>query len=181
MRTRTLGRSGLEVSAIGLGCMGMSYAYGPAGDRREMIALIRAAVDRGVTLFDTADIYDDGVSETILGQALHGHRDSVILATKVYYPMSDDPHDRGLSRQHIATSIDRSLARPLSETPTASSLGRKSDIALHGSVQAYTCIFGTIAVGSRSFAAAMPRTVPAVRSSRSPSWRRRTSRCCLRR
>jgi hypothetical protein len=61
-----------------------------------------------------------------------------------------------------STRIDRSLARPLSETPIASSLGRKSDIALHGSVQAYTSIFGTIAVGSRSFAAAMPRTVPSL-------------------
>ena len=76
MQTRTLGSSGLEVSAIGLGCMGMSSGYGPAGDHEEMISLIRAAVDRGVTFFDTAEVYGPFVNEELVGEALAPVRES---------------------------------------------------------------------------------------------------------
>src|SRR4051794_29291830 len=82
METRTLGTSGLEVSALGLGCMGMSYGYGPAGDTSEMAALIRSAVDDGVTFFDTAQVYGPFTNETLVGEALAPIRDQVVIATK---------------------------------------------------------------------------------------------------
>lgn len=82
MEYRKLGRSGLEVSAVGLGCMGMSYAYGEPADRSEMIALIRGAVEKGVTLFDTAEAYGPYTNEELLGEALEPYRDRVVIATK---------------------------------------------------------------------------------------------------
>ncbi len=82
MQKRKLGRSGLEVSAIGLGCMGMSFAYGTPPDRKEMIALLRAAVDRGVTFFDTAEVYGPFTNEELVGEALAPVRDRVVIATK---------------------------------------------------------------------------------------------------
>jgi aryl-alcohol dehydrogenase-like predicted oxidoreductase len=91
MQTRMLGQGRLEVSALGLGCMGMSYAYGPAGDEQEMIALVRAAVERGVTFFDTAEIYGPHTNEILLGKALAPYRDRVVIATKFGFgPASDD-------------------------------------------------------------------------------------------
>lgn len=90
MKTRVLGRSGLEVSALGLGCMGMSWAYGPAGHRGEMIELIRAAVDLGVTFFDTAEVYGPYVNEELLGEALQPLRDRVVIATKFGFKL--DPN-----------------------------------------------------------------------------------------
>ncbi|MEP6851659.1 MAG: aldo/keto reductase, partial [bacterium] len=80
--TRALGRSGLEVSAIGLGCMGMSHGYGPAGNRQEMVALLGAAVERGVTFFDTAEVYGPFVNEELVGEGLAPFRDDVVIATK---------------------------------------------------------------------------------------------------
>src|SRR5689334_21990778 len=82
MKKRTLGKSGLEVSALGLGCMGMSYGYGPAPDKQEMISLLRAAVDRGVTFFDTAEAYGPYLNEEVVGEALAPVRDRVVIATK---------------------------------------------------------------------------------------------------
>jgi aryl-alcohol dehydrogenase-like predicted oxidoreductase len=82
MQKRVLGRSGLEVSAIGLGCMGLSYGYGPATDREDAIALIRAAYARGVTFFDTAEAYGPGINEEVVGEALEPVRDDVVIATK---------------------------------------------------------------------------------------------------
>ena len=82
MQKRTLGRSGLDVSALGLGCMGLSFGYGPATDRHEAIALIRAAVERGVTFFDTAEAYGPGHNEEVVGEALEPMRDEVVIATK---------------------------------------------------------------------------------------------------
>jgi aryl-alcohol dehydrogenase-like predicted oxidoreductase len=82
MKMRTLGNSGLEVSAIGLGCMGLNYHRGPAPDRREMVALIRAAVDRGVTFFDTAEVYGPFTNEELVGEALQPFRQGVVIATK---------------------------------------------------------------------------------------------------
>jgi aryl-alcohol dehydrogenase-like predicted oxidoreductase len=89
MQKRTLGRSGLEVSALGLGCMGMSFGYGPAGDKSEMIRLIRHAVERGVTLFDTAQIYGPFTTEQLVGEALAPFRIQVVIATKFGFEFDD--------------------------------------------------------------------------------------------
>ena len=82
MKKRILGKSGLEVSALGLGCMGLSFAYGPALDKQEAIRLIRAAYDRGVTFFDTAEAYGPFLNEELLGEALAPFRNEVVIATK---------------------------------------------------------------------------------------------------
>jgi aryl-alcohol dehydrogenase-like predicted oxidoreductase len=91
MQKRTLGNSGLEVSAIGLGCMGMSFSYGPPKDRQEMIALMRTAVERGVTFFDTAEVYGPFTNEALVGEALAPLRDRVVIATKFGFDTSVDP------------------------------------------------------------------------------------------
>jgi len=90
MERRKLGNSGLEVSAIGLGCMGMSFGYGPAHDENEMIALLRAAVERGVTFFDTAQVYGPFVNEELVGKALAPFRDRVVIATKFGFRFDDE-------------------------------------------------------------------------------------------
>src|SRR5882757_4011272 len=82
IQKRKLGKTNLEVSAIGLGCMGMSFSYGPPPDRREMITLLRAAVDRGITFFDTAEVYGPFTNEDLLGEALEPFRKKVVIATK---------------------------------------------------------------------------------------------------
>src|ERR671937_2969979 len=82
MEKRVLGSSGLEVSALGLGCMGMSFGLGPAADRQEMISLIRAAVERGVSFFDTAESYGPYRNEELVGEALAPYREQVVIATK---------------------------------------------------------------------------------------------------
>ena len=82
MQKRKLGKSNLEVSAIGLGCMGLSFGYGPAVDKQERISLIRAAVERGVTFFDTAEVYGPFTNEELVGEALAPFRDRVVIATK---------------------------------------------------------------------------------------------------
>ncbi len=111
MKTRTLGNSGLQVSAIGLGCMGMSAGYGPAGDRNEMIALIRRAVDSGVTFFDTAEAYGPFVNEELVGEALAPFRADVTIATKFGF-VFDSPRLGLCSRpDHIKHVADASLAR----------------------------------------------------------------------
>ncbi len=83
MQKRKLGKSNLEVSAIGLGCMGMSWSYGPAKDKKEMTALLHAAVERGVTFFDTAEVYGPLANEELVGEALAPFRNQVVIATKV--------------------------------------------------------------------------------------------------
>ena len=82
MQKRKLGKNGLEVSAIGLGCLGMTFGYGPAHDKKEMIAVIRAAVERGVTFFDTAEAYGPFTNEELVGEALAPFRRKVVIATK---------------------------------------------------------------------------------------------------
>src|SRR5277367_3553220 len=82
MEKRKLGKSGLDVSAIGLGCMGMSFGYGPPADKREMIALIRTALERGVTFFDTAEVYGPFANEELVGEALAPFHKQVVIATK---------------------------------------------------------------------------------------------------
>ena len=115
MKTRTLGSTGLEVSAIGLGCMGMSYSYGPAKDKQDMIALVRAAVDRGITLFDTAEVYGPLANEELLGEALAPVRDRVIIATKFGWRPARDGEPRWSlldSRpEHIKQVVEGSLKR----------------------------------------------------------------------
>src|SRR5512138_15337 len=91
MQKRILGKSGLEVSAIGLGCMGMSFGYGPPGDKQEMISVIRSAVERGVTFFDTAEVYGPFTNEELVGEALAPLRDQVVIATKFGFDTSVDP------------------------------------------------------------------------------------------
>jgi len=87
MKTRILGNAGLSVSAIGLGCMGMTSAYGDAGDRAEMVALMRNAVDQGITFFDTAEVYGPLINEELVGEALAPVRDKVVIATKFGYAL----------------------------------------------------------------------------------------------
>ena len=90
MQKRKLGRSGLEVSALGLGCMGMSFGYGPPADKKEMISLIRTAVDRGVTFIDTAEAYGPFTNEVLVGEALAPVRDRVVIATKFGFKFDAD-------------------------------------------------------------------------------------------
>jgi aryl-alcohol dehydrogenase-like predicted oxidoreductase len=112
MEKRTLGRD-LEVSAIGLGCMGMSQSYGPSPDRPEMISLIRTAVERGVTLFDTAEVYGPFVNEELVGEALAPFRGEVVVATKFGFQFDDEGRQVGLSSrpEHIKRVADASLRR----------------------------------------------------------------------
>ena len=114
MQKRTLGRSGLEVSAIGLGCMGLNFGYGTAVSKADGIALIRAAVDRGVTFFDTAEVYGPFTNEEMVGEALAPVRNSVVIATK--FGFSIDPatgKQSGLDSrpEHIREVADASLKR----------------------------------------------------------------------
>jgi len=96
MQKRTLGKSGLEVSALGLGCMGMSFSYGPPKDKPEMIALIRAAVERGVTFFDTAEVYGPFINEELVGEALEPFRGQVVIATKFGFDLDPGKDPRGM-------------------------------------------------------------------------------------
>jgi aryl-alcohol dehydrogenase-like predicted oxidoreductase len=93
MQKRRLGKSNLEVSALGLGCMGMSFAYGPPADKKEMVALIRKAVEHGVTFFDTAEAYGPFVNEELVGEALAPFKDKVVIATKFGFKI-ETPQDR---------------------------------------------------------------------------------------
>jgi aryl-alcohol dehydrogenase-like predicted oxidoreductase len=119
MKTRRLGTSGLEVSAIGLGCMGMSFSYGPAADRQEMIGLLRTAVERGVTFFDTAEAYGPYANEELVGEALAPFRGQVVIATKFGFALDPQHDPRGMqgapalnSRpEHIKQVAEASLAR----------------------------------------------------------------------
>jgi aryl-alcohol dehydrogenase-like predicted oxidoreductase len=117
MIKRKLGKSGLEVSALGLGCMGMSHAYGPASDKKEMIKLIRSAVERGVTFFDTAEIYGPFTNEELVGEALAPCRDKVVIATKFGFNIKDGKEAGLDSRpEHIKQAVEGSLKRPKTET-----------------------------------------------------------------
>jgi aryl-alcohol dehydrogenase-like predicted oxidoreductase len=115
MQKRKLGKSGLEVSALGLGCMGMSFGYGPAADKQEMVSLIRTAVERGVTFFDTAEAYGPFINEELVGEALAPFRGQVVIATK--FGFAPDPNGGpqwvGLNSrpQHIKQVAEASLKR----------------------------------------------------------------------
>src|ERR1700741_2411768 len=102
MQKRKLGNSNLEVSAVGLGCMGMSFSYGPPKDKQEMTALLRAAVDRGITFFDTAEVYGPYINEELVGGALATFRKQVVIATKFGFDLSgpdNRPGAPGLNSQ----------------------------------------------------------------------------------
>jgi len=115
MQRRKLGNSNLEVSAIGLGCMGMSFGYGPAADKQEMISLIRTAVERGVTFFDTAEVYGPFTNEELVGEALAPVREQVVIATKFGFKPAPDDESRWSeldSRpEHIKEVAEASLKR----------------------------------------------------------------------
>ena len=110
MQKRTLGNSTLEVSALGLGCMGMSFGYGPAKDTQEMVALLRSAVERGITFFDTAEAYGPFTNEELVGEALAPYRDHVVIATKFGFTFGEP---RGLDSRpaHIKEVAEASLGR----------------------------------------------------------------------
>jgi len=115
MQKRKLGKSNLEVSAVGLGCMGMSFGYGPAGDKKEMISLIRSAVERGVTFFDTAEVYGPFTNEELVGEALSPFRGHVVIATKFGFKPDPNggPQWLGLDSrpEHIKQVAEGSLKR----------------------------------------------------------------------
>ena len=113
MQKRRLGKSNLEVSAIGLGCMGMTFAYGPAADKKEMISLIRSAVERGVTFFDTAEAYGPYANEELVGEALAPFRDQVVIATKFGFKFGPEGKQTGQDSrpEHIREVAEASLKR----------------------------------------------------------------------
>jgi len=119
MQKRQLGKSNLEVSALGLGCMGMSFSYGPPKDKQEMTALLRAAVERGITFFDTAEVYGPFMNEELLGEALAPFRDRLVIATKFGFAINPNSDPRGMkgvpglnSRPpHIKAAVEGSLKR----------------------------------------------------------------------
>jgi aryl-alcohol dehydrogenase-like predicted oxidoreductase len=119
MQKRKLGNSNLEVSAIGLGCMGMSFSYGPPKDKQEMTSVLRAAVERGVTFFDTAEVYGPFLNEELVGEALAPYRDQVVISTKFGFDLAPNFDPRGMkgppglnSRpEHIKEAVEGSLKR----------------------------------------------------------------------
>src|SRR6201987_4672233 len=124
MQKRKLGKSNLEVSAIGLGCMGLSFGYGPAVDKQEGISLIRSAVERDVTFFDTAEVYGPFTNEELVGEALAPFRGQVVIATKFGFDLDPKLDPRGMkgrpglnSRpEHIKEAVEGSLKRLRVET-----------------------------------------------------------------
>lgn len=146
MEYRPLGRTGVQVSKLCLGTM-MFGAWGNA-DHDDSIRIIHAALDAGINFVDTADVYSAGESEEILGKALKGRRDNVVLATKFFVPMGDDPNQRGGSRRWIITEVENSLRRlgtdwidlyqvhrPDPETDIEETLSALSDLVQQGKVR----------------------------------------------
>jgi aryl-alcohol dehydrogenase-like predicted oxidoreductase len=121
MQKRKLGKSNLEVSAIGLGCMGMSFSYGPPKDKQEMTSLLHAAVERGITFFDTAEVYGPFLNEELAGEALGPFRGRVVIATKFGFDLSGSDHRPGAAGlnsrpEHIKQAVEGSLKRLKVET-----------------------------------------------------------------
>src|SRR5579864_9563204 len=121
MQKRKLGKRNLEVSAIGLGCMGMSFSYGPPKDKQEMTSLLHAAVDRGITFFDTAEVYGPFTNEELVGEALAPFRGKVMIATKFGFDLSGSDHRPGAAGlnsqpEHIKQAVEGSLKRLKIET-----------------------------------------------------------------
>src|ERR1700742_3375841 len=118
MQKRTLGKSNLEVSALGLGCMGMSFSYGPPKDKQEMTSLLRTAVERGVTFFDTAEVYGPYLNEELVGEALAGVRSQVVMATKFGFRFDENGKQAGLDSrpENIKKVAEASLKRLKTDT-----------------------------------------------------------------
>src|SRR6266545_3949660 len=118
MQKRKLGKSNLEVSALGLGCMGMSFGYGPPKDKQEMISVIRSAVELGVTFFDTAEVYGPFTNEELVGEALAPVREQVVIATKFGFDFDENGQQRGLNSrpEHIKQVAEASLKRLKTDT-----------------------------------------------------------------
>ena len=146
MENRLLGRTGVSVSPLCLGTM----MFGPWGndDRADAVRIIHRALDAGINFVDTADIYSNGVSEEVVGEALRGRRDDVVLATKFFVPMSDDPNHRGGSRRWIMREVENSLSRlgtdhidlyqvhrPSADTDVEETLGALTDLVRQGKVR----------------------------------------------
>lgn len=115
MQKRKLGKRGLEVSALGLGCMGMSFSYGPPKDKQQMTALLRAAVERGITFFDTAEVYGPFLNEELMGEALAPFRTQLVIATKFGFELSGSDHRPGAAAlnsqpEHIREAVEGSQA-----------------------------------------------------------------------
>jgi len=184
MHTRTLGSSGLEVSAIGLGCMGFSQSYGPAGSHEDAIALIRAAVDRGVTFFDTAEAYGPWVNEELVGEALAPYRGQVLIATKFNMLFDDTGRALGqISRpEEVRAAAEGSLRRlgldtldlyylhrVNPEVPIEDIAGAVADLVTAGKVQH----FGMSEAAARTIRRAHAvQPVTAIQSEYSLWWRR---------
>jgi aryl-alcohol dehydrogenase-like predicted oxidoreductase len=184
MHTRTLGSSGLEVSAIGLGCMGFSQSYGPAGSHEDAIALIRAAVDRGVTFFDTAEAYGPWVNEELVGEALAPYRGQVLIATKFNMLFDDTGKALGqISRpEEVRAAAEGSLRRlgldtldlyylhrVNPEVPIEDIAGAVADLVTAGKVQH----FGMSEAAARTIRRAHAvQPVTAIQSEYSLWWRR---------
>ncbi len=113
MKHKSLGKSGLTVSAIGLGCMGMTHAYGPPKDKKEMISLMHSAIEKGVTFFDTAEVYGPYNNEELVGEALQPYRDKVVIATKFGFKITPENPLGGVDSrpEHIREVVDASLKR----------------------------------------------------------------------
>ena len=118
MDTRTLGSSGLEVSAVGLGCMGISQSFGPSPDRETMVGFLRESVDRGVTFFDTAEVYGPFHNEEVVGEALAPLHDQVVIATKFGFAFDEDGKQSGVSSrpEHVRRAVEGSLRRLRTDT-----------------------------------------------------------------
>jgi aryl-alcohol dehydrogenase-like predicted oxidoreductase len=180
---RELGNSGLEVSALGLGCMGLSFGYGAATDKQEGISLIRAAVERGVTFFDTAEIYGAYTNEELVGEALEPFRDQVIIATKFGFKIDESGKGAGLDSrpEHIKQVADESLKRLRTDVidlfyqhrvdpnvPIEDVAGAVKDLIQHGKVKH----FGLSEAGVRTIRRAHAvQPVTALQSEYSLWWR----------
>jgi aryl-alcohol dehydrogenase-like predicted oxidoreductase len=118
MQKRTLGKSGLQVSALGLGCMGLNFGYGPATDRKDAIKLIRRAVEKGVTFFDTAEAYGPYTNEEVVGEALEPFRDTIVIATKFGFGFGPNGEQQGLNSKpdHIRRYVEEALKRLRTDT-----------------------------------------------------------------
>ncbi|HEX4824226.1 MAG TPA: aldo/keto reductase [Candidatus Polarisedimenticolaceae bacterium] len=186
MQTRTLGRRGPNVSAIGLGCMGMSFGYGPAHDRNEMVRVLEAAVDRGVTFFDTAEAYGPYANEELVGEALAPFRGRVVIATKFGFKL-ESGQQRGLDSRpsHIREVAEASLRRLKVETidlfyqhrvdpqvPIEDVAGALRDLVHEGKVKHYGLSEAGAATIRRAHAV---HPVTAVQSEYSLWWRQRES------
>ena len=192
MQRRTLGNRGLEVSALGLGCMGMSFGYGPAADKREMISVIRAAFERGVTFFDTAEAYGPFTNEELVGEALAPFRSQVVIATKFGFKFGPKGEQIGLDShpQHIKEVAEASLRRLKIdaidlfyqhrvdlEVPIEEVAGAVKDLIREGKVKH----FGLSEAGAKTIRRAHAvQPVTALQSEYSLWWREPERRSCRR-